>query len=152
MRCPFGYAVNIDNQPKTVAALHCNVKGQSHRCKLVNTAIPSHGCAIDLRGMTISPGDSYIGILPTLDGYSIMLPYLVLLLLCFPLCQLYHIDGLVQGRRNPSAVAKEIPLSCTNPLTCEYDSAGMLEMQTEIIEIISLTVIRRLRYHSWQII
>ena len=29
-----------------------------------------------------------------------------------------HIDGLVEGRRNSSANALELRLSCTNPLTC----------------------------------
>ena len=31
-----------------------------------------------------------------------------------------HIDGLVQGRRNPSVLAMELRLSCNNPIDiCE---------------------------------
>ena len=30
-----------------------------------------------------------------------------------------NIDGLVHERRNPSALAIELRLSCTNPLICE---------------------------------
>ena len=31
----------------------------------------------------------------------------------------FHIDGLVQERRNSSAIAMELRLSCTNPSLCE---------------------------------
>ena len=30
-----------------------------------------------------------------------------------------YVDGLVQGRRNASALAMELRLSCTNPSMCE---------------------------------
>ena len=33
---------------------------------------------------------------------------------------LYHIDGLVQERRNSSALAMELCLSCTNPSICKF--------------------------------
>ena len=32
----------------------------------------------------------------------------------------YHIDGLVQERRNSSALAMELRLSCINPLICHH--------------------------------
>ena len=31
-----------------------------------------------------------------------------------------HIDGLVQERRNSSALAMELHLACTNPLICKH--------------------------------
>ena len=35
-------------------------------------------------------------------------------------CGFLHIDRLVQGRRNSSALAVELRLSCTNPSTCKW--------------------------------
>ena len=32
-----------------------------------------------------------------------------------------HVDGLVQERRNSSAVAMELRLSCINPPSCKKD-------------------------------
>ena len=39
---------------------------------------------------------------------------------CMCGCVLYHIDGLVQERRNSSASAMELRLSCTNPSIYRY--------------------------------
>ena len=33
---------------------------------------------------------------------------------------IHHIDGLVQGRRNSSALVKELQFSCTKPSICMF--------------------------------
>ena len=42
----------------------------------------------------------------------------------------YDIDGLVQERRNSSALAMEFRLSCTNPSICEDNVIILLQRNT----------------------
>ena len=58
-----------------------------------------------------------------------------------------HIDGLVQERRNSSALAMELRLSCTKPLTCVVCNTSTDHASLTVPERKFVTKIR-LRYHD----
>ena len=57
-----------------------------------------------------------------------------------------HIDGLVQERRNSNALAIELRLSCTNPLT--YSAIDVYDIFTSelLLYVVYIEVIRQLSF------